>query len=288
MRPWAKLSTQQNTIRSGRNRVSEDFIFKPWSKIFRLYGPAVITEKIDGTNAAVQIKKINISGPIEMRPTDVLDYDYATGKPGAVYRLAAQSRKRIITPGEDNYGFAAWVQNNALALARTLGEGIHFGEWFGLGINRAYGMDSRAFALFNTRKWADLYYDPKYLEDGALMSVPILKTTDNFSEDDLLEAVSLLEHQGSQVVEGLFSNPEGVVVYWPQADHMFKYTPFDGDGNKAREAQQKNHNLSVRALEKLEAAAKPRTQIKPEMLEQMNQLGRTLYGDHDPGAYSGL
>ena len=34
-----------------------------------------------------------------------------------------------------------------------LGEGIHFGEWWGLGIQRNYGMNEKVFSLFNTKRW---------------------------------------------------------------------------------------------------------------------------------------
>jgi len=55
--------------------------FQPWPKTPRLNRDCIVTEKIDGTNSAIVIDEV-----------------------GDVY---AQSRNRLITPGDDNYGFAA-------------------------------------------------------------------------------------------------------------------------------------------------------------------------------------
>lgn len=80
-------------------------MFRAWPKTPRLFRDMVITEKIDGTNAAVIV---------------------ADGK------LYAQSRKRIITPDDDNFGFASWVAEHPELV--ELGEGYHYGEWWGKGI----------------------------------------------------------------------------------------------------------------------------------------------------------
>jgi hypothetical protein len=61
--------------------------FKPWPKIARLNRDITITEKIDGTNAAVIVTEEG--------------------------EVAAQSRTRIITPDADNFGFARWVAEHA-------------------------------------------------------------------------------------------------------------------------------------------------------------------------------
>ena len=36
-----------------------------------------------------------------------------------------------------------------------LGVGQHFGEWWGFGIQRGYGLHERRFSLFNTGRWSD-------------------------------------------------------------------------------------------------------------------------------------
>ena len=76
--------------------------FKPWEKIPR-ENPFTVTisEKIDGTNACVVIKDGDIVG--------------------------VQSRKRFITPEDDNYGFAAWVEENRDELLK-MGDGYQVGS----------------------------------------------------------------------------------------------------------------------------------------------------------------
>ena len=101
-------------------------LFRPFPKVPRLMRPVVVTEKIDGTNASVCV--------------------YPDGT------VRAGSRKRWITPEDDNFGFAAWVRDHAEEL-RGLGEGHHFGEWWGRGIQRGYGLQTRRFSLFNVDRW---------------------------------------------------------------------------------------------------------------------------------------
>ena len=83
--------------------------FKKFDSIPRLSKDMVITEKVDGTNACVVVME-----------------------DGTIF---AQSRNKIITPTDDNHGFAKWVESNKEELLK-LGVGYHFGEWYGCGIQR--------------------------------------------------------------------------------------------------------------------------------------------------------
>src|SRR5437868_5114667 len=103
--------------------------FQPWPKVARLNRDITITEKIDGTNAAIGV-------------TD----------DGEVY---AQSRTRLITPKDDNFGFARWVAERAESIKETLGPGLHFGEWWGPGIQRGYGVTDKRFSLFRAAVYAE-------------------------------------------------------------------------------------------------------------------------------------
>ena len=105
--------------------------FVAFPKIARLNRDIVVTEKIDGTNAAVVV------GEDAINPV-----------------VFAQSRSRMLTPGKatDNFGFAAWVEQHREALA-LLGPGHHYGEWYGQGIQRTYGLKERRFALFSVMRW---------------------------------------------------------------------------------------------------------------------------------------
>lgn len=176
--------------------------FKAWPKIARLNRDVVITEKIDGTNAAV-----------------IVDEDGVT--------VGAQSRNRLITPDQDNAGFAAWVYANAAGLADVLGPGHHFGEWWGSGIQRGYGLKKgeRWFSLFNTSRWDDQYDHEKW-EPLGLGIVPILYEGP-FSELFVSRSLAELKHGGSLANHG-FMNPEGIVLYHKAANQMFKVT-LEGD-----------------------------------------------------------
>lgn len=164
--------------------------FTAWPKIHRLFRPVVITEKVDGTNAAILVED-----------------------DGSVW---AQSRKRIITPQQDNYGFARWVSDNSEALVQDLGPGIHFGEWAGHGIQRGYGLDKKWFALFNAPRWR------QSLDEGQLPErvtvVPTLYEGD-FSERAVRAAIDELKEHGSYFGKG---PAEGVVVYHIAANQAFK------------------------------------------------------------------
>lgn len=99
--------------------------FKPWPKISR-DNPfnVTITEKIDGTNACIIIQDGLLVG--------------------------VQSRKRFITTLDDNYGFAAWVCENENELLK-LGDGYHYGEWAGPGIQKnPHDLNEKTFFLFNS------------------------------------------------------------------------------------------------------------------------------------------
>jgi len=105
-----------------------DVEFKAWPKIYR-DSPfnVTITEKINGTNSCIIIDEGKIVG--------------------------VQSRKRFITPEDDNYGFAGWVQRNNDEL-ETLGDGYHYGEWAGLGIqSNELNLPEKQLFLFNTFRW---------------------------------------------------------------------------------------------------------------------------------------
>lgn len=171
-----------------------EFEFQPWPKIARLNRDIIVTEKIDGTNAAVLISEDG--------------------------RVGAQSRKRLITPDDDNFGFAAWAAANAGALVDLLGPGRHFGEWWGSGIQRGYGLANgeRRFSLFNTARYGEMDLGRV---DG-LGTTPVLYHGPyaHFDQELLLDD---LEAQGSAAAPG-FMRPEGIVIFHVAANEMFKVT----------------------------------------------------------------
>ncbi len=179
--------------------------FTAFPKLPRLFRDMVITEKLDGTNACVVI----VNGKS--------DRDAPGRTPVATVGdlwVYAQSRKRLIDPGKqtDNYGFAGWVRDHAEELV-GLGEGRHFGEWWGKGIQRGYGLEEKRFSLFNP--------DTRDLPD-CCSTVPVL-SRHGFSLDEVERCMAQLVAEGSVAAPG-FPNPEGVVVYHTAARRGFKVT----------------------------------------------------------------
>lgn len=162
--------------------------FVPFPKIPRLKRGCIITEKLDGTNAQI-----------------VIDEDG---------NVRAGSRNRWITPENDNFGFASWVAQNKDSLLE-LGVGQHFGEWWGFGIQRGYGLHERRFSLFNTGRWSDPAVRP-----ACCGVVPVLADGD-FTSTIVDETLEALKAGGSVAAPG-FMKPEGVIVFMTASRHLYK------------------------------------------------------------------
>lgn len=170
--------------------------FIEFSKIARLSRDIVITEKLDGTNAQICITP---------------EGDFLVG-----------SRTRWITPQDDNYGFARWAYEHKDELM-LLGEGSHFGEWWGQGIQRNYSMTKKVFSLFNVARWRDGGKDVRptccsvvpILYEGAMEEYGVMKGVKS-SLDTLIKT-------GSVAAPG-FMKPEGIVIWHEAARQLFKKT----------------------------------------------------------------
>lgn len=160
--------------------------FKAWPKITRIENKRkpIFTEKIDGTNACIVI-----------------------GENG---EFACQSRTRFITPEDDNFGFARWAYEHKEELTK-LGPGHHFGEWWGSGIQRTYGLPNKKFSLFNTRRWGA--HNP-----NTPVCVDVVPTLPVSSVE---EVVQFFKQHGSIAAPG-WERPEGAVMYEPDTDTNFK------------------------------------------------------------------
>lgn len=164
--------------------------FHGFGKIPRLTRECVITEKIDGTNGSIYIGE---------------DGTFLVG-----------SRTRWIGLSTDNHGFASWCLDNKEELMK-LGPGHHFGEWWGMGIQRNYGLKEKRFSLFNTHKWIDSNIRPK-----CCHIVPILYT--GMFDTNMIDMVlDKLKEHGSYAEEG-FMKPEGIVIYHTAGNQLFKKT----------------------------------------------------------------
>jgi hypothetical protein len=188
--------------------------FQEFPKIPRLRRELVVTEKLDGTNAAIQIAPIEESTDqspfIELVPNMKDQHGISLGR----YGIWAQSRSKFITPEQDNYGFAGWVKRNAEELS-LLGPGVHFGEWWGNGIQRRYDQAEKRFSLFNVQRWGD--HNPA--TPACCSVVPILGRD---SRDSIIQgALEDLRANGSRAAPG-FMKPEGVIVWHSAARSYFK------------------------------------------------------------------
>jgi hypothetical protein len=185
--------------------------FQGWPKTVRFENLfVVIEEKIDGTNAAIHIQDGKVVG--------------------------VQSRKRLITPESDNFGFARWVMEREEALVEALGDGLHYGEFWGSGIQRTYGLTNgdKRFSLFNSTRWASARYHFESLDIG-LSVVPTLfhgKVGPDGIEAVIERALLLLGYEGSQARPG-YTNPEGIIVNMLDFKGRFKVVPDDWSSDKS-------------------------------------------------------
>jgi hypothetical protein len=191
-----KLNRQNKAVAGGQLKhknergIDMDIEFEGFEKIARLNREIIVTEKIDGTNAQILIKP---------------DGEMLVG-----------SRKRFITPENDNFGFAKWAYNNEEEL-KKLGEGRHFGEWWGSGIQRRYGKTDgdKTFSLFNTSRWAD--------DRPACCDVVPILYKGLFCENAIEDCIADLRHNGSKAAPG-FLKSEGVIIWHTALQQFFKVT----------------------------------------------------------------
>jgi hypothetical protein len=160
----------------------------------------VVTEKIDGTNAIVHVSPEGI--------------------------VTAGSRTRWITPESDNFGFAAWVCEHQSELVK-LGPGYHYGEWWGRGIQRGYGLQERRFSLFNVHKWSRTVGKEDTWQPPCCYVVPVISIYDGPISEMVVTCLDYLKTHGSLAAPG-FDRPEGVIAYHTGSGTLYKRT-FDGD-----------------------------------------------------------
>jgi hypothetical protein len=207
--------------------------YPKFRSIPRLHRDVILSEKIDGTNGLVEIIKVADTKAVENLTDDEKNGIVAFDANDDPFIVRAGSRNRWITREDDNFGFAQWVWEHADALT-ALGEGKHYGEWFGKGIQSGYGLDEKRFALFNTDRW----YDPR--AEGAdwdqeqfpkaqpapegVTVVPVLAIVPGQNLNHAVNtALHILESKGSILVPG-FMNPEGVVAFHRGSQTYFKAT----------------------------------------------------------------
>lgn len=219
--------------------------FVPFPKIGRWANNKIaITEKIDGTNGVIDIcwepSGVDSTALAAWGADEVAAFGIESpSEPSLVLVLRAGSRNRWITTGSDNYGFARWVFENRMNLVR-LGPGTHYGEWWGSGIQRGYGLEpgDKRFSLFNVGRWVDTpngVYDKgnpdpdkQPINAPGLGVVPTLYyggLRDPSGRCMIEEVMRRVQFGGSEAARG-FPDPEGVMVYF-EALKTYSKAPFD-------------------------------------------------------------
>jgi hypothetical protein len=184
--------------------------FNGFSKIARYSRECIVTEKIDGTNGQIFI-----------------------GENGEFF---IGGRTQYITTENDNHGFARWAWDHKEDLLK-LGPGRHFGEWWGSGIQRGYGLPKgeKRFSLFNVIRWCLHGQTPQQIpcSDSRIIKVqdvlpscvglvPVL-WRGNFETLDAPYLLNSLAIQGSYAAPG-FMQPEGIVIFHVAGNVAFKKT----------------------------------------------------------------
>lgn len=205
--------------------------FKSFSKIPRLANLNIrITQKLNGTNGVIAITSIPtknwtaINDPtflmkvgsrnqwlpspreIEEREKEIQDWKYyencTTFKD--CFNETPPKPKKL----HDNHGFAKWAYEHQDALIEFLGEGYHYGEWCGPGIQNGEGLKERGFYLFSPRKrYFNDKRQPETIPEG-LHFVP--KLYDGSWDVTQYSWLRRLQMEGSKLVEGF--PVEGLII----------------------------------------------------------------------------
>lgn len=206
--------------------MTPEFIGFP--KMPRLSREVILTEKLDGTNAQIFIASS------EGRPVPCAIHEWTNEGDEFSTVMLAGSRTRWITPEDDNYGFAAWVRDHREELL-TLPPGRHFGEWWGQGIQRKYGLREKRWSLFNVQRFhlhgtparVEPTEDPRITRSSIELPqcvglVPVLGR--GIFNTTMVDSVLFdLKEHGSVAAPG-FMEPEGIIIYHVAGNLGFKKT----------------------------------------------------------------
>lgn len=157
--------------------------FKKWQKTKRFTDTIMtVTQKLDGTNSQIFFKK--------------------SGKK-LIVRAGSRNKWLDTNKKRDNFGFGAFVQENKDVLFEILGEGRHFGEWCGKGIQTGEGLDTRRLYMF------DSMLDIPNEHRDIISTVPLVYKGE-FSQAYLIRILQTLKDKGS-FLNG-FKDPEGIII----------------------------------------------------------------------------
>jgi hypothetical protein len=93
-------------------------------------------------------------------------------------------------------------------------------------------LDEKRFSLFNTGRWtADVNDHYRCVEAPELFVVPVIGRGEELGGTGVEDALHLLRTVGSLAADG-FDNPEGIVVFHPSSNSLFKSTLDNNDAHK--------------------------------------------------------
>jgi len=178
---------------------------------------SIISEKVDGTNGLIEI-----------------EYD------DGLLAVRFGSRNRWLTLSSDNAGFmnffAMFAKKIAIVPDILRAKAVNeldnrnkvcsnpiriYGEWYGKGIQRGYGLDTKYFMPFHT-----ILAEALIEANVPNIMPPHIMYTGKFDKQIADDMMNLLRTHGSGVTPGYF-NPEGIVVYFPTYQFCLKDT-FEG------------------------------------------------------------
>ena len=185
----------------------------------------VISEKIDGTNGLIEIQnKANNSNTGSM-----------------IVKFG--SRNRYISFSDDNAGFANFFRHYEKKFKNMAKEIIAssynedsqtdeiptenyplriYGEWFGKGIQRGYGLDDKYFMPFSS------FYAEHMIKAGIPnIMMPNIMYTGKFSLEVVDNCMNCLTSGSFHNLITNYDNPEGIVIYFPKYNFRLKQT-FEG------------------------------------------------------------
>lgn len=252
--------------------------------------------KLHGTNAAVH-----------MYPS------YAVGEhPNNISKsqLAFQSRSNMITPENDNAGFARWASEAFKERVKTYGGGpiVLFGEWCGPGIQKGVALsqlEKRCFAVFAARHIPPTYHPDFLITDPVELASLIegvpdahvlpwyknsIEVTVDWSKSDEEVATAIapindwvMEVEANdpwvETVFGVKGTGEGLVFY-PGGEHM-KYESFQNLCFKAKGEKHKNIKTAVPVQVNAETAASIEAFVDLVLTEaRLEQGARAVAGEH--------
>jgi len=239
--------------------------FQKFNKIPRLSRDIVISEKIDGTNGQIVIMRRQ-----DLHNSFFTEWNQGVGTDEAmkefidkyclyktlamtdendILYMFAGSRTRWLSVDSgkncDNHGFARWVKENAEELLK-LGKGRHFGEFYGKGINRNYGLDEKRLALFNVKKWHQhnkekrlISINSKTKEEKYTSPAPKCCKVVPILYEGMFNTITIdtilmrLKMEGSKAVPG-FMNAEGICIYHTASGHLYKKTILNDEKPKGQ------------------------------------------------------